>query len=227
MNSPFFQEIEAILHGERIDAYRRDGADEALTLARYLFNMALSGSLYPSLQFAEIALRNAIHTALTIRCSTNAWYDTIAGLLPWQEDKIQEARLSLRKNGKAITPGRMVAELNFGFWTGFFNSFHSRTGLGHYLTGAVFVHAPDAQRSLTNLDARWRGVRDIRNRVFHHERILHWRDLDVRHQTIFDLISWISPELHELARTLDHFSAIRQQGLTPWIDKIRNHWPQP
>ena len=112
MNSPFFQEIEAILHGERIDAYRRDGADEALTLARYLFNMALSGSLYPSLQFAEIALRNAIHTALTIRCSTNAWYDTIAGLLPWQEDKIQEARLSLR--GELKLGGHGIWPLNQG-----------------------------------------------------------------------------------------------------------------
>ena len=55
MNPAFFQQIEGILHTERINAYRQDGADHAITLSRYLLNMALSESLYPSLQFAESA----------------------------------------------------------------------------------------------------------------------------------------------------------------------------
>ena len=61
MNPEFFQQIEGILHSDRLDAYRQDGVDERTTLARYLMNMALSASLYPGLQFAEIALRNAVH----------------------------------------------------------------------------------------------------------------------------------------------------------------------
>ena len=63
MNQYFFKKIENILHEERIDAYRQDGADPALTLARYSLNMALGESLYPALQFAEVALRNAISGA--------------------------------------------------------------------------------------------------------------------------------------------------------------------
>ena len=54
MNPVFFQQIEGILHTERIDAYRQDGADHTPALARYLLNMFLSESLYPALQFAEI-----------------------------------------------------------------------------------------------------------------------------------------------------------------------------
>lgn len=72
MNPAFFQQIEGILHTERIDAYRQDGANHNAALARYLLNMTLSESLYPALQFAEIALRNAVHRELSARCCTNA-----------------------------------------------------------------------------------------------------------------------------------------------------------
>jgi|GEM_PF-2451097 len=128
MNAAFFQQIECILHTERIDAYRQDGADAKLTLARYCLNMALSEALYPSLQFAEIALRNKIHHALTVRCGTDAWYDLPrARLTGWQQDRVNDAKNSVRQLGKPTTPGRIVAELNFGFWTGFFNNSHART----------------------------------------------------------------------------------------------------
>ena len=43
---------------------------------------------------------------------------------------------------KSVTPGRMVAGLQFGFWTGFFNKSHGRTGLGHALASRAFPHAP-------------------------------------------------------------------------------------
>jgi len=226
MNPAFFQQIESALHAERIDAYRRDGADSAVALARYALNMALSEALYPSLQFAEIALRNAIHTALAARQGTEQWYDSIPHLLPWQKAKVQEAKKSLGDNCKPVTPGRMVAELNFGFWTGFFNKAHGQTGIGHHLAKTIFPHSPIPERNLHKLGFRWRDIRDLRNRVFHHERIIHWKDLDTRHQAVLEVIAWISPELHDLARTLDRFQSIRQQGLQPWIDKLRLHWPQ-
>ena len=225
MKSAFLEKIETILHTERLDAYRQDRVDGAVTLARYSLNMALCGSLYPTLQFAEIALRNAIHDALTARSSTGRWYDTTPGLQNWQHDKIQEAKDSLMKTGKPVTPGRMVAELSFGFWTGFFNRYHAHTGIGHYLASRVFAHAPKSERNLSRLDTRWKSIRDLRNRVFHHERIIHWGDLDARHAAILEVIGWISPELRALASVLDRFTAIRRDGLAPWLDTLRHHWP--
>jgi len=226
MNAAFFQQIECILHTERIDAYRQDGADAKLTLARYCLNMALSEALYPSLQFAEIALRNKIHHALTVRCGTDAWYDLPrARLTGWQQDRVNDAKNSLRQLGKPTTPGRIVAELNFGFWTGFFNNSHARTGIGSYLSRNAFPYAPAPEQYQAKLDRRWKDIRDLRNRVFHHERILHWRDLDARHQAILEIVSWISPELHELAKSLDRFAALRKGGLKPWIAKLEGNWP--
>lgn len=227
MNPAFFQQIERILHTERIDVYRRDGADHKHTLARYTMNMALSESLYPTLQFAEIALRNAIHQTLTIRCGMDAWYDSpLARLSAWQQDMVAEAKDSLRKRKKALTPGRIVAELTFGFWTAFFNNWHARTGIGSYLAKTAFPHAPAVEQYQSKLDRRWLEIRDLRNRVFHHERIIHWRDLDARHQEILEIIEWMSPELSQMALALDRFSTIRQQGLNPWLEKIQHHWPK-
>lgn len=226
MNPAFFQKIESILHTERIDAYRQDGADHTVTLARYLLNMALSESLYPALQFAEIALRNAVHRELTARCCTDVWYDSpLARLTLWQQDKVKEAKDALRKRRKPLTSGRIVAELTFGFWTGFFNNCHARTGIGSYLAKNAFPHAPASEQYQAKLDKRWQSIRDLRNRVFHHERILHWKDLDARYQAIFEIITWMSLELHDLAGSLDRFSAIRTAGLKPWIAKLQRHWP--
>lgn len=226
MNPDFFKQIEDILHTERIDVYRRDGADHTITLARYTLNMALSEALYPTLQFAEIALRNAIHHALTTRCGTDAWVDSpLARLTPWQQIRVTEAKDALKKLRKTPAPGRIVAELNFGFWTGFFNKIHARTGIGSYLAKKVFPHAPPPEQYLSKLDKRWQDIRDLRNRVFHHERILHWRDLNARHQAILSIVAWMSPELHDLAKALDRFVLIQQEGLNPWIQKLRQHWP--
>jgi hypothetical protein len=228
MNPTFFQKIEDILHTERMDAYRQDGADHAVTLSRYLLNMALSESLYPALQFAEIALRNAVHRELSIRCGTDAWFDCPqARLTPWQQDKVAEAKEALRKRRKPLSPGRIVAELTFGFWTGFFNHSHARTGIGSYLSKNAFPHAPANEQYQAKLDRRWLEIRDLRNRVFHHERILHWKDLDARHRGILEIIAWMSPELRQMAFALDRFSVIRQQGLNPWVAQIHHHWPRP
>jgi hypothetical protein len=163
MNPLIFQQIEEILHTERIDAYRRDGADANLTLSRYLLNMALSESLYPALQFAEIALRNAVHRELSIRCGTDAWYDSpLARLTPWQQEKVNQAKESLSKCRKPHTAGRIVAELTFAFWTGFFNNCHARTGIGSYLAKTVFPHASAQDKYLSKLSPWLKNQSNIR-----------------------------------------------------------------
>ena len=227
MNSAFFHNLEGMIAPERLDPYRQDGVPPVTTLARYLWNMALCESLYSPLQMAEIALRNSLHRFLTARFQMPAWYDVIVGLPQWQQVQIGDSRRKLHDAGKPITPGRMVAELHFGFWTGFFNKRHAQTGLGHALAGQAFPHAPRPERDLRKLDARWKRIRDLRNRVFHHERIIHWTDLDAQHAAILEVIGWASPELRQMAMALDRFTPTRRQGLQPWVDKIRHHWPAP
>ena len=227
MNHDFFQQVESILDPERLDAYRQDGVPPVTTLARYLWNMALCESLYSPLQMAEIALRNSLHHFLSARFKTPAWYDVVTSLPSWQQDQLDDARQKLLAAGKNVTPGRMVAELHFGFWTGFFNKSHAQTGLGHAIAGSAFPHAPRRERDLRRLDTRWKRIRDLRNRVFHHERIIHWTDLDAQHAALLEIIQWVSPELQQMAAVLDRYTAIRRQGLNPWLERLHQHWPDP
>lgn len=227
MNADFYNKIETALAAERLDVYRLDGVPPVTALARYLWNMALCEALYSPLQIVEVALRNAIHKALSGREGNEAWYNTISRLPPWQAEQVQVVRDKLKAENKPETPGRVVAELHFGFWTGFFNGVHARTGIGYALTHQVLANAHRRQQDMKALDARLIRVRNLRNRVFHHERIIHWGDLDKQHADMLELVGWISPELHEMTVALDRFACVRVAGVGLWIDKLRRHWPDP
>lgn len=219
MDSTNFRTIEAHLNAERLNAYRRDGADDETTLARYLLNMALCEALYGPLQMAEVTLRNALHDTLADKTGTDTWYQQVS-LPEWQRQQVADAQRRLKNVKRPQSPGRIVAELTFGFWVGFFTRPHMTSGLAYHLAKTAFTHAPKAERNVPHLAARWQKVRDLRNRVFHHERILHWRDLEAQHLQILQLIGWINPELEALTRMLDRFSATRSLGLAPWREKL-------
>jgi hypothetical protein len=220
MNQEFIDGIEAALAVDRISAYRQDEADDITALARYSLNVSLCEALYSPLQFAEVALRNSIHNVLRLREGTDEWYNSSPFLLQWQKEQINEAREKLQRNGKGITPGRMVAELSFGFWTAFFNKAYGRNGVGHLIAARAFPHAPQSEKSLKGLDRRWNDVRILRNRVFHHERIIHWKDLSERHQAIIEMITWIQPKLGRLVSEIDRFQEIYKAGFNPWRERI-------
>ena len=155
MNDEFFQKLEVALASERLDAFRRDGAEPLLVLSRYLWNMAVCESLYSPLQMAEIALRNRIHAVFADRFASEDWYTTSGLLLPWQEEQADKAIAALEAKGMPTTPDKVVAELHFGFWTGFFNRAHERTGVSHALIKPVFRFAPKYERKARSLDRRW------------------------------------------------------------------------
>jgi hypothetical protein len=228
MNSQFFEKIQPALAAERLDAYRQDQAEPLVALARYLWNMALCESLYSPLQMVEIALRNALQHSLESHFRSPHWYD-VASCWQWftatQQNQINEAKQSLGRQGKPLAPGRIVAELTFGFWTAFFNKRSAQNRDIVRLTSRVFHSAPKSQRDIRSLNRRLTLLRELRNRVFHHERIIHWVDLDHRHAAMRETIGWISAELQELAAVLDRFPTIRNAGTAPWVEKLRCHWP--
>lgn len=225
MNNHFFDHLESGLAVERLDAYRQDEASPLTTLSRYLWNMALCESLYSPLQMAEIALRNRIHACFTEKFSATDWYTTDNLLLPWQVEAVKKAQRTLKDRKIEVTPGKVIAELHFGFWTGFFNKAHGKTGIADFLTKPVFRHAPKHERVKHKLSSRWTEIRNLRNRVFHHERIIHWKDITARHTALVETIGWISPEIRELTEKLDTFSTVLNAGTGPWREKIRGHWP--
>lgn len=227
VQAAFFQRVAGALSIERLESYGADGAGPTVALARYLLNLALCESLYSPLQLCEVALRNALHRHLSVRMARPDWYDA-AGfpLTDWGRLEVDKAKDKILSAGHDVTPGRVVAELQFGFWTSLFEAHYE--GRAGFLPSGIRFLFPKMTKSLHSRKGLKRTLEDIRllrNRVFHHERIVHWTDLENRHRSILDVIGWISPELLDMATALDRFGAIRRQGLPPWIEKIQTHWP--
>lgn len=219
INHNFYQSIETHLSAERLMAYGQDGADELTILSRYHLNVALSEALYPALQTAEVALRNSIHSQLAKREKRTDWYQSM-NLPNWQSQQVASARVNLNKSHKPITPGRIIAELTFGFWVSFLTNAHIKSGVAYSLSKECFPHAKKSDRAFHNISPKWQKVRKLRNRIFHHERILHWSDLDQQHQDILELIHWMNPSLYQSTCIIDRFPTLRAQGLEPWTQKF-------
>ena len=221
----FYKKLEAALLAERLSAYGRDNPGPSIVMARYLWNIAICESLYSPLQMFEVALRNGIHCAMTALCGTDNWYDA-ASLTPWGYQQVGDAKRKIAAANKPVTPGRVVAELHFGFWTSMFENHYERNA--NFLPRGIKKVFPKLVKSLHNrkiIKARLERIRQLRNRVFHHERIIHWVDLTSQHDTIIENLGCISPELAEMAVKLDRFRETHKAGIDPWIAQLRNHWP--
>lgn len=227
MQVEFFNRVASSLSAERLSSYcERDGADECTTLARYLWNLAVCESLYSPIQLCEVSLRNTLHHHLSDRFGGH-WFDSGSlNLTPWGRIEVQRAKDKLKKLKRSPDPGRIVAELTFGFWTHLFQADY--IGPKGFLPQGIKQVFPKLEKSRhrpKEIKQALDSIRDLRNRVFHHERVIHWKDLSDKHALMLDVIHWSSPELRELANSLDRFTVIHAAGIAPWKEQIQHHWP--
>ena len=206
--------LHACLSRERFVAYQRPADQDALdAAARYLWNMALGEALYPMLQALEVALRNTLNDELAALFGTD-WYDQQSVVVDtWGVQQIGAAKVTLTKFHKPHTPGRIVAELNFGFWTHLFNvRYERRIWQRLWSTSAIFHNLARRNRTRQFLSVRMERVRRLRNRVFHYEPIWHWHDLAQQHAEVLEALGWISPVMRTTAQLVDRFPVVHQQG---------------
>lgn len=118
-----FEGLERALSLERFGRYLQwAGGDRTRALELYLYNTRVSEAFYTPLQMLEVVLRNRIHDVLSARYG-EFWFDEPRVLVGTDMRKrIDEARTTLSRMRRPQTPGRLVAALTFGFWTGLFGS---------------------------------------------------------------------------------------------------------
>jgi hypothetical protein len=212
------------LSPDRLSPYGNDGVERRVVVARYLWNISVCEALYAPLHLFEISLRNAIHNAMVDLIGVDAWYDK-AMLTSWGSEQINKAKSSLRKRAVAETPGRVVAELSFGFWTSLFEQPYERPSAFFLPDGIkkTFPHMPKSLHQRTAIKRDLERIRDLRNRIFHHERVIHWRDLRDQHQMIRNYLAWMNPEIERLATLVDNFPSVHASGIQPFIDQMTVH----
>lgn len=169
----------------------------------YSMNLQLSESLYVALQTLEVLLRNRIHEVLAAEHG-QFWFEPQRGVLciPRQHDQVRAATSDLHRQGRTVTPGGVISHLTLSFWTMMFNKEHETLW-------QKTLHGIASERVLRGLRRKQFStplvrIRHLRNRIAHHEPILHW-PLDAYHADMMQLMEWIAPQAACWCRRHDRF----------------------
>ncbi len=167
---------------------------------RYNNNVKISQALYPELCTLEIVLRNTINSALKNKISKTWLEDEIKNntLLKSDDYKLLMLAYEITKkecesNNKPITNGKIIANLNFGFWTNLCMKKYSASiwNKKQYFK-SVFVNYPNKRPEISVISRKLYAIRKLRNRIFHYEQIFRYpkKTLDL-YNTIIEILSYL------------------------------------
>jgi len=199
--------VERIISNERLEPYlnyHKNNLSKAI--AHYKSNILISESFYPLLAVLEIGLRNSIDYQLTKRFGQREWYDNkdfVKIATRFQIDRISQARTNIYSAKKEITPGRIISELSFGFWTSLFDTKFEMTLWKNMRL--AFPNCPKNIRKRKTMSSKFNGIRKLRNRIFHHEAITwNLNVLNSYKDEIIEGIEWLNKDLLEWIVELNH-----------------------
>jgi hypothetical protein len=169
-------------------------ANQPLALDLYAWNATVAGAFMIPLHIYEVALRNAISSAIE-QVYGHRW--------PWQSQFTRslspKGRYSPQKDLEIcskshITTGKVIPELKFAFWEHMLKNSHTGRIWDPHFRHA-FPHSP-ASFSVADCVKTLRDntyeIRSLRNRIAHHEPIFH-HDLTKNLTQMTTAIEWICP----------------------------------
>ncbi len=180
------------LSSDRLSTYMDAASGDLLqALDLYKWNIALSGALFEAIAVVEVVVRNEIDNNLTTWAQSLGadWMD-IAPLDEKGKADIAKARI---RNNKNPTHGKVLAELNFGFWRFLVANRYLHTIWIPTMCSA-FPHLgghPGERRKVVerSIERLW----FLRNRIGHHEPI-HTRNVNRDIAAMTSLLDWICPD---------------------------------
>jgi hypothetical protein len=203
-----FPAIVAALHDDRIERYvpaAGGSMEDAFRL--YLWNCSICEAFYSPLHFAEVALRNAVHTRLIDRLGM-AWFNerTFKTILDAKNRSDLEDALAKERacHGVLTTGHHLVSALSLGFWLHLMTKRFDRLLWANGLRLA-FPNLPNAM-SREDVYQRINVIRHWRNRIAHHRAIFD-QGPTRKHQETIQLIRWVS---HDLADWITSGSQVGQ-----------------
>lgn len=148
-------------------------------MKHYSDNMLISQALYPALSTLEVFLRNTIDTALRVHISETWIEDEIKNNSFLEKSDYQlllnaynVTQKDCLSSGKKITTGKIIANLNFGFWTNLcVKKYSPKIWNKMSCFKGVFVNYPNHKPEISVISQKLYSIRKLRNRIFHYEQI--------------------------------------------------------
>nr|WP_243851381.1 hypothetical protein [Modestobacter marinus] len=184
-------------------------SDRSRALALYEWNAQISAALLHDLAHVEVGLRNAYDRALSARWPGPPHW-TLAGERVFapvyrtrgrrRVDVNEKPRDNLRHavinaGGPAARPGKVVAELMFGFWRYLSSAAHEKA----LWVPALHRAFPRGTDRAIHVDGPVGRLHTLRNRVAHHEPLLT-TDIVGRFADLVGLADRLEPQLGQHLR---------------------------
>ncbi|NEQ98907.1 MAG: hypothetical protein F6K30_19670 [Cyanothece sp. SIO2G6] len=202
-------EISRVISSPRFATYLRHcHNDRGDALSLYQWNMELSSAFIVPLHVLEISIRNAVVEALeAVHTASWPWNQGFVISLPNPQRGYSPSRNLQQVAGQQRTMGKVVAELKFVFWEKMFTSRHDTRIWNTHLYN-LLPHAPNTltvQQLRASIHNDIRDIRELRNRIAHHEPIF-LRNVSDDYANIYKLISWRSDVV---ATWMDDLQSVR------------------
>jgi hypothetical protein len=187
-------------------------------MARYVWNIALSEALYPTLSILEVALRNRMDSAFVTLLAED-WLTPTSAF--WQPNNSQEQKMlaeTLKFQKPKANRGHLIADLTLGFWIGLFkNEYKPSIWNRRKVFDTVFPHCPvKGLDRVSCVRPSLRTARILRNRISHHEAIFDMPQLDKTVQELQQVIGWLSVDATLLLASADRFQDVYKTSWTTY-----------
>ncbi len=195
------ENFSSTLSLERLESYIRSESETIdNVMDRYADNIKISLALYPELSVLEVTLRNAIDSILCKYISKTWLEDEVKNnvfLNSYDHNTLvkayDETKQDCINSSKPFTIGKVIANLNFGFWTNICAVKYS-TMIWHKKNcfRGVFVNYPAKKQEIGKISRKLYLIRRLRNRVFHYEQIFKSpRNTLNLYKEILELLSYL------------------------------------
>lgn len=220
--------------------------DQKKVLKVYQANLKLSQAFYPLLSLFEVVLRNALNDELTKHFSDPEWLKNQVNhfmsdsLLTYYDYRLKRNKTNdflkksvnkiLMRSPANISQGKIIADINLGFWTELFELTHYKILQGTPIK--IFRKLPPSvNRKVIN--QKLERIKSFRNRVYHNEPIIF--DVDSKGKSIFclkaaetvytdlvDIFSWLGIDFHTWTRKINNVEFEIKRAYS-----IYDHYPKP
>jgi hypothetical protein len=188
-------DLERWFSPERLAPYQHVcGGRSERAAELYGWNAEIAAALWHTLGHLEILVRQTMHAHLLAwsyaQHRDDRWYLALdRHLTDRARLDVNTARQRATVHSKGESPGRVVAELSFGFWRYLLSSHYERTLWVPCLRGA-FPQLPGVRKHLERPVAE---LHRLRNRIAHHEPVHSLPIADLREKALM-VAGWISAD---------------------------------